>query len=119
MEIQQEEGVCKLKKIIYVPSAWFKPFTKSLKKYGFSENQGDCKLYFKCTPFMKMNILIVYVDNIIVAVYNFKEIPSLKTHLTEEFEIKGLGTLRYFLSMEEARTKHCMTVCKESMYLIS
>ena len=75
-----------------VPKAWFKPFTKSLKKYGFSKNQGGGTLYFKCTPFMKMNIPIVYVDNIIVAVYNFKEIPSLKMHLT---------------------------VCKESMYLIS
>ena len=102
-----------------VPRAWFKPFTKSLKKYGFSENQGDSTLYFKWTSFRKMNIPIVYVDDIIVAVYNFKEISSLKMHLTEEFEIKGVGTLRYFLSMEEARTKHCITVCKESMYLIS
>lgn len=59
---------------------------------------------------MKMTILIVYIDDIIVISDNLEEIQSLKVHLEKEFEIKDLGTLRYFLGMEVARTNHGIVV---------
>ena len=57
-----------------------------------------------------MTILIVYIDDIIVISDNLEEIQSLKVHLEKEFEIKDLGTLRYFLGMEVARTNHGIVV---------
>ena len=35
-----------------------------------------------------------------------KDMSKLKTYLTIEFEIKDLGSLRYFLVIEVARSKH-------------
>lgn len=53
-------------------------------------------LYF----WKKIVMLIVYVDNIIVTRYDCKEIKDLKIYLETEFEIKNLGTLKYFLGIK-------------------
>jgi len=46
--------------------------------------------------------LIVYVDDIIVTVDDLQEIDNLKKQLKAKFELKDLGTIRYFLGMEVA-----------------
>ena len=48
--------------------------------------------------------MIVYVDDIILTGDCFKEIKFLENVLAQEFEIKDLGQLRYFLGMEVARS---------------
>lgn len=48
-------------------------------------------------------MLIVYVDDIILTENLSEETVQLKQLLSKEFEIKGLGHLRYFLGMEVAR----------------
>ena len=52
-----------------------------------------------------MAILIVYVGDIILVRDDLKELARLKGFLAQEFEIKDLGQLRYFLGMEVVRTK--------------
>lgn len=41
-----------------------------------------------------------------------KEIQLIKTQLTFEFEMKDLGSLRYFLGMEVARNKTGLSICQ-------
>lgn len=53
----------------------------------------------------KIAILIVYVDDIILTVDDLPEMSRLKKTLFVEFEIKDLGSLRYFLGMEVARSR--------------
>ena len=53
----------------------------------------------------KIAILIVYVDDIILTGDDVLEMNRLKTSLSSTFEIKDLGSLRYFLGMEVARSK--------------
>ena len=52
-----------------------------------------------------VSILIVYVDDIILTGNDLVEQEKLKNLLAKEFEIKDLGSLRYFLGMEVAKTE--------------
>jgi len=50
-------------------------------------------------------ILLVYVDDIILAENDKKEIERVKEALNMTFKIKDLGDLRYFLGFEVVRSK--------------
>ena len=56
----------------------------------------------------KLVILIVFLDDIILMGDNLVELERLKNFLAKEFEIMDLGTLRYALGMEFARSKECI-----------
>nr|KYP47808.1 hypothetical protein KK1_030571 [Cajanus cajan] len=43
-----------------------------------------------------MVVFIVYVDDIVITIDDFNEINKLKASLALRFEIKDLGSLRYF-----------------------
>lgn len=49
-------------------------------------------------------MLLVYVDDIVVIGDDLKENEELRKYLIEEFEIKELGMLKYFLSIEVAQS---------------
>ncbi|KAL5812183.1 hypothetical protein ACOSQ3_027133 [Xanthoceras sorbifolium] len=62
-------------------------------------------------------ILIVYVDDIILTGDFLKDLPRIKRWLAEEFEIKDLGHLRYFLGMEVARSKRGILISQRKYVL--
>lgn len=113
--------VCKLKKSLYglkqSPRAWFEKFTQSVRKQGYLQGQTDHTLFFKFSPDGKIAILIVYVDDIILTGDDVVEMNRLKKNLAAEFEIKDLGTLRYFLGMEVARSKRGVVVSQRKYIL--
>lgn len=51
-----------------------------------------------------MIILIVYVDDVVVTGNDKEEIIQLKKGLAREFEIKDLGSLRYFFGIEVVKS---------------
>lgn len=55
-------------------------------------------------------ILIIYVDDIILTDDDVMEMDRLQKGLASEFEIKDLGSLRYFLGIEEAHSKKGIVV---------
>lgn len=59
----------------------------------------------------------MYVDDIILTGDNILELACLKKRLAEEFEIKDLGPLRYFLGMEIARNKYGIFVSQRKYVL--
>ncbi|RVW99259.1 Retrovirus-related Pol polyprotein from transposon RE2 [Vitis vinifera] len=81
---------------------------------GFEEsmakNQADHTLFVKKSHAGKMAILIVYVDDIILSGNDMEELQKLKKYLSEEFEVKDLGNLKYFLGMEVARSRKGIVV---------
>ena len=57
-------------------------------------------------------MLIVYVDDIILTGDDIDGLEKLKRVLANEFEVKDIGFLRYFLGMEVARTTQGIVVCQ-------
>lgn len=64
-----------------------------------------------------MAIIIVYVDDIILKGDDWEEINNLKRLLATKFEIKDLGTLRYFQGMEVARSKEGIIISQRKCIL--
>lgn len=102
--------VCRLNKAFYrlkqSPRAWFGRFTNAMKSMGFGQLQGDHTLFITKSSFNRITALIVYVDDIIVTEDDLEEIRKLKKKLAEEFEIRNLRKLKYFLGIEVAYSKN-------------
>ena len=117
----QKGLVCRLKKSLYglkqSPRAWFERLTRVVKRYGFIQCQSDHTMFIKCSSEGKRAIMIVYVDDIILTGDHMEEIKSLKDVLAQEFEIKDLGQLRYFLGMEVARSHKGISVSQRNYTL--
>nr|CAN68788.1 hypothetical protein VITISV_018581 [Vitis vinifera] len=64
-----------------------------------------------------MAILIVYVDDIIISGNDMEELQNLKKYLSEEFEVKDLGNLKYFLGIEVARSRKGIIVSQRKYIL--
>ncbi|XP_022871761.1 uncharacterized protein LOC111390860 [Olea europaea var. sylvestris] len=64
-----------------------------------------------------MSVLIVYVDDIIVTGDFTDEMVELKKTLANQFEIKDLGNLKYFLGMEVTRSSTGISVSQRKYVL--
>jgi pantothenate kinase len=97
--------VCKLKKALYglkqAPRAWFDKFSVVISSLGFVSSSNDPALFIKSNDAGRI-ILSLYVDDMIITSDDIDGISVLKTELARQFEIKDLGSLRYFLGIEVA-----------------
>lgn len=74
-------------------------------------------MFIKSSTGGKKAILTVYVDDIIVTGDDFREIENLKNKLRAEFQVKNLGSMRYFLGMEMARSKGSLFISQRKYTL--
>jgi len=115
------EKVCKLKKALYglkqSPRAWFERFSRAMQRFGYKQSQADHTLFIKHSSQGKITALIVYVDDIVLTGNDDGEIQNLKHRLANEFEIKDLGSLKYFLGIEVTRSKHGIFISQRKYIL--
>jgi len=71
-------------------------------KEAIFQSNANHTLFFKHAT-GKVAILIVYVDDIVMIVDYITEIVDLKKYLAQEFEVKDLGQLKYFIGIEISR----------------
>lgn len=123
--IQNSVGqACRLRKALYglkqSPRAWLGRFTQAMKKYGYHQANFDHTLFIKCNV-NKVTLLIIYVDDMVVAGNDTEEIGRLQEYLSSEFEMKDLGGLKYFLGIEVARSQEgiCLSQRKYTLDLLA
>ena len=59
----------------------------------------------------------MYVDDIALTGNDLEEMNRLREYLAKEFEIKDLGTLKHFLGIEPARSKHGIFISQRKYVL--
>lgn len=95
--------VCKLKKSLYglkqAPRAWFQRLSSYLTKLGFLASKCDTSLFILSTSSMLI-LLLIYVDDIVFTGNNSSAMDDILKALQQEFSLKDLGRLHYFLGIE-------------------
>ena len=79
------------------PRAWYGMIDSFLMSLVFTKSKVDHKFYFKVMD-EKPVILLLYVDDLFLT-ENDKLIVECKKKLIEEFEMKYLGSMHYFLGL--------------------
>lgn len=95
--------VCRLTKSLYglkqANRQWFTKFTTFILSIGFIQSHADSSLftYHKGSDTL---VLLLYVDDILLAGNNSGLILEVKEQLHNTFNIKDLGPLHYYLGIE-------------------
>ncbi|KAF5469803.1 hypothetical protein F2P56_010363, partial [Juglans regia] len=112
--------VCKLQKSLYglrqASRQWNSKFTAALVQLGFQQSKSDYSLFTR----KEGNVfvaLLVYVDDILLASNNISTVEAIKTALNNQFKLKDLGPVKYFLGMEIARSKQGISICQRKYAL--
>ena len=103
-----QSHVCKLEKAIYglkvSPKRWHIRFTEAMKRLGFEVYPHQtCIFVWRYKD--EFAILILYVDDILLATNSLKKGKELKEKLAQEFQIRDLGTPKLYLGIEILRNR--------------
>ena len=100
--------VCKLRKSLYglrqSPRQWYKKFDSFMVSQNFIRSEYDHCVYFKSFNGIFI-ILVLYVDDMLIASKSMEEINRLKAQLSRTFEMKDLGAAKHILGMEIHRDR--------------
>lgn len=95
--------LCKLDKALYglkqAPRAWFSRLSSKLIDLGFSPSKADVSLFIFNHQGIQIYMLI-YVDDIIIISSSSVATDRLLQQLRQDFAVKDLGALSYFLGVE-------------------
>ena len=81
---------------------------------GFTKSKADPNLYLKVV--YEPIILLLYVDDLFLILGNEKQIMESKKKLAEEFEMKDLGLMHYFLGLKYDKVQKEYFSSRESMW---
>ncbi|XP_043717840.1 uncharacterized mitochondrial protein AtMg00810-like [Telopea speciosissima] len=115
-----ETLVCRLHKSLYdlkqASRQWFSKFSESLCAYGFVHSTTDHSLFILRRDGETIFVLL-YVDGIVITGSSSSLITKVQDMLRQNFKIKDLGTLKYFLGIEVARSKKGLFLCQHKYVL--
>jgi hypothetical protein len=114
--------LCKLDRALYglkqAPRAWYSQLNTKHKSLGFSASRADSSLFFysncTCTTYV-----LIYVDDIIVASSSSRFTDVLVKKLNQEFTLKKLGDLNYFLRIEVKRSRDGLMMTQSRYDILS
>jgi hypothetical protein len=120
LQLPHPDMVCKLQRSLYglkqASRQWNTKLTETLIHSGFIQSKADYSLFTKNTT-TGFTVVLVYVDDLVLGGTDILEINTLKTLLDDKFSIKDLGSLKYFLGFEVARSKNGISMCQRKYAL--
>ncbi|XP_062162136.1 uncharacterized mitochondrial protein AtMg00810-like [Alnus glutinosa] len=120
---KESSKVCKLTKSLYslkqASRQWFSKFSTTLLNSGFSQSRSDYS-FFTRVQGSSFVVLLVYVDDIILASNDSQAISQLTDFLNTQFKLKDRGPLKFFLGLEVARNTQGISIsqCKYALEII-
>jgi hypothetical protein len=112
--------VCKLQKSLYglkQPSRkWYEKLTSLLLAHQYTQSTSDHSLLIKKSA-TTFTVMLVYVDDVIIAGNSLLECQHIKSILHTAFKIKDLGQLKYFLGLEVAHSSKGISLCQRKYCL--
>ncbi|CAM8970182.1 unnamed protein product [Rhodiola kirilowii] len=105
-----EEKVCLLKKSLYglkqSPRLWYRRFDEFMISQGYLRSAYDWCIYINKAKKAEDRVyLLLYVDDMLVASKNKRNIRQLKNQLNSTFEMKVLGSAQKILGMQIFRDR--------------
>jgi histone deacetylase 1/2 len=108
--------VCRLDKAIYglkqAPRAWYSRLSTKFLELGFRTSKSDTSLFIYSKKGITI-FMLIYVDDIIVTGSSQEAIAVLLCDLKQEFALKDLGDLSYFLGIEVRKDKEGIILSQE------
>ena len=110
----KEEFVCKLSKYIYGLKqslrCWNAKLSDHLKSLGFIESGADPCVFIKS---WKLQIIAIYVDDLILMAETVQEIKEMKEGLASTFRMTGMGELCFCLGINFERNNEGISLCQK------
>jgi hypothetical protein len=101
-----EHLMCKLHKFLYGLKqsqwAWNQKLDAFLKNIEFMKSEANPSVYVAQVGDVKF-FIVVYVDDLILVCNDQNKLLQIKEELNQNFEMKDLGELHFFLGMEVER----------------
>ena len=99
----ESNKVCHLRRALYglkqAPRVWYAKFSSTISRLGYMASHYDFALFLRRTDKGTI-LLLLYVDDMIITGDDLNGIQELKVFLNQQFEMKDLGHLSYFLGLE-------------------
>uniref|UniRef100_A0ABD2XKV9 Retrovirus-related Pol polyprotein from transposon TNT 1-94 n=1 Tax=Trichogramma kaykai TaxID=54128 RepID=A0ABD2XKV9_9HYME len=109
----RKSKVCKLHRALYglkiSPKRWNEKFTETAKRLGLTTHVNEPCL-FTWRKGEKFLLLLLYVDDMLIASNDTKKLDETKAALMREFKMKDLGEPKSFLGIKISRDRHNKTL---------
>ena len=117
---EHSQVVCKLNESLYglkqESRMWFSKFSTALIGFGFVQSKANYSVFTRQQG-DSFIVLLVYVDDVVVASNDKEQVEEFKVLLDQKFKLKDLGELKYLLGLEVARTAKGISLCQRKYAL--